>query len=394
MPKPYASLIEHYKGPEEKQTFLRKIFDESAPHYESIARLGFFGSGQWYRRDADQIRGWGSRSSVRGTSAPLAALGAAAILLFALAEADGADRRAWAAYKRGEYRRAIAMLTNTVKANRSDALSLAHAYFERGIVFLNIGNMDRAIADFDQVIRRVPTFPGVWAERGIAHAQNGNFAAGFRDCDEAIRLDAKNALAYALRADIARLAGQPDRALKEAAIAIKLNPRLARPYQVQGRVFDKVKRYDDAIRAYTQAIRLNPNWDTAIAARADSYYEKGDFKTAEQGFREAVARVPHGTHSHNGLAWFLATCPDPSYRNGREALIHARKACELTGWRDSNDVAALAAAYAEVEDFPSAIAHVSRALRLGFIPDDDRKHRSKELSLYKQRKPRRWIPGE
>jgi demethylmenaquinone methyltransferase/2-methoxy-6-polyprenyl-1,4-benzoquinol methylase len=52
MPKPHASLIEHYQGPEEKQTFLRKIFDESAPHYEAIARLGFFGSGQWYRRDA------------------------------------------------------------------------------------------------------------------------------------------------------------------------------------------------------------------------------------------------------------------------------------------------------------------------------------------------------
>ena len=52
MPKPHASLIEHYPGPEEKQTFLRRIFDDAAPHYEAIARLGFFGSGQWYRRDA------------------------------------------------------------------------------------------------------------------------------------------------------------------------------------------------------------------------------------------------------------------------------------------------------------------------------------------------------
>lgn len=31
---------------------MRRIFDEAAPHYESIARFGFFGSGQWYRRDA------------------------------------------------------------------------------------------------------------------------------------------------------------------------------------------------------------------------------------------------------------------------------------------------------------------------------------------------------
>jgi len=52
MPTPHSSLLEHYKDPAEKQTFLRKIFDEAAPHYESIARLGFFGSGQWYRKDA------------------------------------------------------------------------------------------------------------------------------------------------------------------------------------------------------------------------------------------------------------------------------------------------------------------------------------------------------
>jgi demethylmenaquinone methyltransferase/2-methoxy-6-polyprenyl-1,4-benzoquinol methylase len=52
MPTPHAVLPDHYGRPEAKQSFLRAIFDESAPHYEAIARLGFFGSGQWYRRDA------------------------------------------------------------------------------------------------------------------------------------------------------------------------------------------------------------------------------------------------------------------------------------------------------------------------------------------------------
>lgn len=52
MPHPHEYLVKHYNNPAEKQSFLRTIFDEAAPHYESIARLGFFGSGQWYRRDA------------------------------------------------------------------------------------------------------------------------------------------------------------------------------------------------------------------------------------------------------------------------------------------------------------------------------------------------------
>lgn len=52
MPNPHVPLLQHYATPDAKQRFLREIFDQSAPHYEAIARLGFFGWGQWYRRDA------------------------------------------------------------------------------------------------------------------------------------------------------------------------------------------------------------------------------------------------------------------------------------------------------------------------------------------------------
>jgi demethylmenaquinone methyltransferase / 2-methoxy-6-polyprenyl-1,4-benzoquinol methylase len=42
----------YYRTPEEKQHFLRKIFDHTAPFYEGIARWGWFGTGNIYRRNA------------------------------------------------------------------------------------------------------------------------------------------------------------------------------------------------------------------------------------------------------------------------------------------------------------------------------------------------------
>jgi demethylmenaquinone methyltransferase/2-methoxy-6-polyprenyl-1,4-benzoquinol methylase len=48
---PHPVLGPWYHNLEEKQTFLRKIFDDSAPHYETIAKWGWFGSGDWYRVD-------------------------------------------------------------------------------------------------------------------------------------------------------------------------------------------------------------------------------------------------------------------------------------------------------------------------------------------------------
>jgi demethylmenaquinone methyltransferase/2-methoxy-6-polyprenyl-1,4-benzoquinol methylase len=49
--KPFV-VGEYYDSPDEKQDFLRKIFDKTAPYYEGIARWGWFGSGGWYRRTA------------------------------------------------------------------------------------------------------------------------------------------------------------------------------------------------------------------------------------------------------------------------------------------------------------------------------------------------------
>jgi len=55
--KPHPVLQPHYKSLEDKQGFLRSAFDAAAPFYEGIARWGFFGSGEWYRKDALQRHG-------------------------------------------------------------------------------------------------------------------------------------------------------------------------------------------------------------------------------------------------------------------------------------------------------------------------------------------------
>ncbi len=48
--RPYVEG-DYYSSPEEKQSFLRKIFDDTAPFYEGIAKWGWFGSGSKYRRE-------------------------------------------------------------------------------------------------------------------------------------------------------------------------------------------------------------------------------------------------------------------------------------------------------------------------------------------------------
>lgn len=54
---PHQILAPHYTSEQDKQPFLRRVFDDSARHYERIASWGFLGTGNWYRRQALQRAG-------------------------------------------------------------------------------------------------------------------------------------------------------------------------------------------------------------------------------------------------------------------------------------------------------------------------------------------------
>jgi tetratricopeptide (TPR) repeat protein len=66
----------------------------------------------------------------------------------------------------------------------------------------------------------------------------------------------------------------------------------------------------------------------------------------------------------NRRAWLRATCPDPAIRNGRLAVADGTKACQVTHWRNSDYIDTLAAAYAEANDFDSAVRYEDEAITL------------------------------
>ena len=63
----------------------------------------------------------------------------------------------------------------------------------------------------------------------------------------------------------------------------------------------------------------------------------------------------------NNLAWWLATASDPGLRNGKEAVLLAERACQLTQNKEAPLVDTLAAAYAEAGRFDEAVATAQKA---------------------------------
>ena len=130
--------------------------------------------------------------------------------------------------------------------------------------------------------------------------------------------------------------------------------------------------------------RLAPKLWLACASR---YNASGQFTNAVDACRQSILADPADDQSHNLLAWIKATCPDPSVRDGKEAVAAATRACELTQWKQWSWIDTLAAAHAEAGDFKRAIKFQEQALRIGRPTESDLKGMRERLSLYQEARP-------
>ncbi len=143
---------------------------------------------------------------------------------------------------------------------------------------------DKAIADYDEVIRLDPKDVFAYIYRGCAYERKGDYDKAIADYDEAIRLDPKGAKAYEIRGAAYHDKGDYDKAIADYDEAIRLDPKHALPYngfawllgtcpQVSFR--DGKKAINYAIKAWE--LSKDPAFLDTLAA---AYAEAGDFKQA------------------------------------------------------------------------------------------------------------------
>jgi Flp pilus assembly protein TadD len=139
------------------------------------------------------------------------------------------------------------------------------------------------------------------------------------------------------------------------------NPEL---HYALGLALARVGDFASATNQFAYALLLKPAWADVhlIFGRALLYL--GNTPNGLQHIQEAVRLAPDWPSALNGLAWFLATHPDVTVRNGPEAVRLAEHACAVAIHRNPELLDTLAAAYAETGRFPKAISAAQEALAL------------------------------
>jgi tetratricopeptide (TPR) repeat protein len=179
----------------------------------------------------------------------------------------------------------------------------------------------------------------------------------------ALECNNENFLAHTNLGTALRKTGRINEAMPHLQRAVAIAPQspLLRSNLAAGLIL--TGRTDEAISELKEAIRLLPNDASLYEKLGSALYLKGEFASVISCFEQAIRLDSEHIESRNNLAWVLATCPDPAFRNGTRAIQLAQETIRLAGRENASHLDTLAAAHAEEGDFPQAIAVAQKAVR-------------------------------
>lgn len=252
--------------------------------------------------------------------------------------------------EKGEFNDAVDHYEAVLAINSDDA----EAHNNLGATFVQQGRIDDAIGHYQKALAIQPDYAE--ASCNLADALLSK-----ADIDGAI-------IRYLTC--VAALPNQPDAQYNLASALLR-----------KGRI-------DEAIVHYQKVLELLPENANAHVNLGSAFLAKDRLVDAITEYKEAIRLAPGNVAAQSNLAWLLATSPDPSLRNGPEAVVLAEQA------RRSSDgepliLRILAAAYAEADRFSEATDTAREALRAA----DDQGNSvlsdllRKEIALYESGHP-------
>jgi tetratricopeptide (TPR) repeat protein len=287
----------------------------------------------------------------------------------------------------------------------------AESHYNLGVALAHQQRLAEAVAQYQQALEINPHVAAFHCTLGIALLQQGRFADATTQFQKALEIRPRYAEADYNWGEALSQQGRLTEAIACYRKALEIDPRLAEAHNNLGNALGRLGKAAEAMAQYQQALSIRPDYAEAHynlgvvygrqgrLAEALAHYQRAvdtrpDFAEAQNNLASASyqLRMQYGTvGAMNATAWVLATTPDDSIRNGRQAVASAQRAVQLSDNRDPAVLDTLAAAYAEAGQFVAAIETARRAWELASAGTDKplANHIHARIVLYRNQKPYR-----
>ncbi len=239
-----------------------------------------------------------------------------------------------------------------------------------GVALVRLGKTEEALKHFKKSLEYGPEFVEAMNNQAgiLLNADSAEPAAALYDKILALTPDFDEArFNYGIALTQIGRAGE---AVEQFSRLIRQHPEDAGAFVNRGKAFSRLLQWEDAVKDFEYAAHLYPDMYDAHVGAAFACLRVRRFIEARAHFRTALLLAPNTPELETAYAWFLATHPEDSMRDGVEALKHAKNAVKLTHETDAEALNALAAAYAETGAFSEARKYCQQALAIAKTKPD------------------------
>jgi serine/threonine protein kinase/tetratricopeptide (TPR) repeat protein len=313
---------------------------------------------------------------------------------------DAWHKRGWTYVELGQVDKGVRDFTTAIELAPG---SFWH-WLRRAQVYAKLQQWPKTVADCSRAIELKADFAEPWQTRGDAHAALGQLDKALADYAKAIALSEKLPVEFPMQPSYRAETGWTCRKL--ASLLVKLPNRFkdaeethAKDVSTFGKLaaefsdnpswpeqlahghrqwaFDLrgMNRPQEAEKSFRKAIKVLESSSTKFPNAVPSHSALladtagvlarmlGRWEEAEQAYSKLLELAPQSAVARNNLAWLLATCPEPKFRDAQRAITSAKKATELAP-KEGNHWNTLGAAYYYAGDWKAAIAALQKSMEL------------------------------
>ena len=212
--------------------------------------------------------------------------------------------------------------TETLWTHAAAAAPASRAHENLGEVYQDRGQLNRAAAHFEQLVRMRPSYGPGHLYLGATRAQQGRLEEAMREYEEAARLMPKSAVPYYNMGLALVDQHRPAEAIERYRQAVKISPTYADAHNNLGLLLTQEGKLEDGIAHLREALTLRPDSAGVHSNLGLALARQGRASEALQRLARSVELDPGNAGAHNNLGVMLVSLGryDDAVVQFREAL--------------------------------------------------------------------------
>ena len=174
-------------------------------------------------------------------------------------------------------------------------------YLNMGTYYFGQGKIEKALEQFQQVLKVNPKDVFTHFVLGYIYDQTGKTDLAIQEFNETLRLDPRYVSAYNDLGTVYNRIGQYDKALEQFHKALELNPEYEESVENIGVVYFSMKDYDQAMKYFEQSLKMNPKNHKAYNNVGSVYLVRGEYQKAKEYIEKSHQLDPTYIDAYNNL---------------------------------------------------------------------------------------------